>query len=277
MLIGEWLYSSKSVLENISETAPLDSQIILSLAIEASRSYILTHRDATLSSKQVRKAEKYLKLITNGMPLPYLIRQWDFFGHTFHVSKKTLIPRPETELLVDCALNWLKMHTNSVNIADVGTGTGCVAISICLEFPSKKYYATDISRHALELAKVNLSQYNLDQIITFVRTNLLKNICVSFDLICANLPYIPTHRLQLLNISKTEPIQALDGGIDGFRIIEDFLSSSRQWLKPEGCIICEIDDTHSLIAEKTAKKYWQNRSIKIQKDHNGKPRLLIIE
>lgn len=277
MRIREWLDSRAVLLSNQNADANLDAQIILEKVLGKDRAFIYTHLDYELSNQQERKADHNILLRIRGIPLPYITGLWQFFGNRFYVSKHVLIPRQETEMLVESAIQWLENHPESKLIADIGTGTGCIVISLAKKFPKKKYYASDISSHVIALARKNIHHYDVKQIITLKKTFFLEGVSKKFDLICANLPYIPRSRLHCLRVSEFEPAVALDGGADGFRIIELLLQNSCRWLKPSGCLMCEIDDTHAHIALRTAQTCWPQKSIVIENDFSGKPRLLIIQ
>jgi release factor glutamine methyltransferase len=250
--------------------------VILSRILNIPKHYYLSHPEYQLSNTKLEALNDGLEGLLKGIPLPYLTGEQEFFGIDFHVNQNVMIPRPETELLITTALKWLLKQKGNVHAADIGTGTGCISIAISRNYPDIRFTSTDRSFDALKIARKNVSRYNLNEKIFLVQTDLLKGIGQQFDCIFANLPYIPSSRLHKLAVSRFEPELALDGGSDGFRIIEKLLKQSRNRIKENGFILLEIDDSHSQIAEKKSLKIFPSASIRIMEDLAGKPRLLTI-
>ena len=200
------------------------------------------------------------------IPDEYVLGKAKFYGQDFFVSPDVLIPRVETEEIIDIVCHpagWRGL------IADVGTGSGCIGITLGHKFPQATVYLSDISDKALEIARKNATQ----EII--LKSNLLENYPdILFDVIVANLPYIPTKRILrlLAAVRKYEPILALDGGPKGTTIINRLLSQLPKYLKPTGIAILEIDDTHTLKSFKIPKVF----KAEIKKDQFGRNRFLIL-
>ncbi len=161
-----------------------------------------------------------------------MLGHWEFFGLDFDITPDVLIPRPETELLVEKAIAWLQKFPAKRTIADIGTGSGAIAISIAVNIPNARILATDISSKALQVAQQNAIKHGVNGTIEFMECDLLPDQSKivsrqsSINLLCANLPYIPTQTLRNLTIYKREPTLALDGGEDGLDLFRKLLKVS---------------------------------------------------
>ena len=209
--------------------------------------------------------------------MPYLIEKQEFFGIDFNVTPDVLIPRPETELLVEFALTWLKNKTGRTLIADVGIGSGCISVALGKHLPYASIIGADLSFNALRVAKGNIKKNSLENQISLVQTNLLAGFAARFDCICANLPYIPTKTLRSLPVKNFEPLSALDGGEDGLRFIEPLLYQSQKVIKPDGLILMEIESTLSHLVFDLSAIVFPDASIRIHNDLAGLPRLVQIQ
>ena len=193
------------------------------------------------------------------------------------MTPDVLIPRPETELLVEFALAWLKSHPARNIVADIGTGSGCIAISLAVNAPCTKVLALDRSYQALAVAKFNSNQHKVVDRIQFVQSDLLSAISTRFDLICANLPYISTATLSQLDVARHEPLIALDGGLDGLRQVESLLVQARKRITPGGLILLEIESTQGKSALALAQSQFSGSLIQVHPDLAGHPRLLSVQ
>ena len=182
----------------VSETPGLDAQVILAHILGKPRSWVLAHPEFSLTPEQAVELERALARLEAGEPLPYVLGHWEFFGMDFSVNRQVLIPRPETELMVEQALTWLRRHPARRAALDVGTGNGCIALSLAIKIPDLHVLASDISPGALEQAQSNLHRYALQGRVQFILADLFPEVGGSFDLICANLPYIPSAELARL-------------------------------------------------------------------------------
>ncbi|MCL5429832.1 MAG: peptide chain release factor N(5)-glutamine methyltransferase [Chloroflexi bacterium] len=260
-----------------SETAALDAQVLLAHIFGKNKAWILAHPEKSLDATRQMRWEDDLTRLEGGEPLPYVIGEWEFYGLKLKVTPAVLIPRPETELLVESGLDWLAAHPSRRQVLDVGTGSGCIPVALSVNAPDLRVTATDISPEALEVARTNVERYQLSSRIQLVETNLIGNIEGSFDLICANLPYIPDGRLPLLAVSKWEPHTALGGGADGLRFIEPFLEQAAAKLPPHGLILAEIDASLETAVKELAKAQFPEAHIEVRKDLAGLPRLLVVD
>lgn len=201
-------------------------------------------------------------------PQAYLDSEVEFMGRKFVINPSVLIPRIETEQLVN---EVLKLNPKSV--VDVGTGSGCIAIILAKNLPDAEIYATDTSEEALKIAKLNAEELD----ITFVKTNLLENIKTNFEVIVANLPYIPTNRIPTLDASVKdfEPVLALDGGADGFYVYRELFAQIAANFRPR-FLLCEIDDTQGELAQDEIWHHFPHAKSEIIKDLFGSDRILKV-
>ncbi len=206
----------------------------------------------------------------------------EFYKLKFKVSPDVLIPRPETELLVDEVFSQVTSYQYPshrdlrLTIVDVGTGSGCIAISIAKNLPAAKVYGLDISPKALKVAEQN-AKLNLIKNITFIESNLLSNLEIKPDIIVANLPYIPSPLINQLDesVRDYEPHLALDGGDDGLRLYDKLFAQISVSFQPR-LILCEIDEDQGLAAQKLAQKYFSKAKFEIKKDLWKKDRIILI-
>lgn len=275
--------SNQTVLEDLrkrlsplSETPYLDAQVLLSEIINRPRSWILAHPEYELTKDENDSLQHALARLKEGQPLPYVLGKQEFYRLTFTITPDVLIPRPETELLVDYALRWLENHPSRRLCADIGTGAGCIGISIAHAITDVQMIANDLSYPALQLAQKNAHQHAVQRRMALFQGDLLQALGVSFDLIAANLPYIPRDRLPSLAVYGREPSLALDGGARGLRIISRLLATAPHHLAKGGLMLCEIDETHGDQARILANKNFPQADIKVEKDLSGLDRLLII-
>ena len=259
-----------------SETPRMESQVLLSHVLGKPREWIITHDREELSNEQLSHLGAVLDRLAEGEPLPYITGKRAFFGLDFLVNHDVLIPRPETELLVEEAIFWLNKNPSKRSAFDVGTGSGVIAVCLADAFADLKITAFDISNDALIVAQKNSSFYHHEDQITFRQNDLLENIQDRVDLITANLPYIPTDTLNSLSELRFEPRLALDGGNDGLRYIGPLLEQAAVLLRPGGLILLEIEATIAANVEKAAGSYLQDAKIDMLFDYANLPRIAKI-
>ena len=266
----------------ISDTPALDASVLIAHVIHRPRTWVMAHPELALTPEQQKELDDSLARLERGESFPYVLGHWEFFGQDFEITPDVLIPRPETELLVEKAIAWLQQSPARRTIADVGTGSGAIAVSIAVNVPGAHLLAADISHKALEVAQKNAVKFGVINQIDFVQYDLLPPPNESlpsnlhFDLICANLPYIPTSTLYKLSIFGREPTVALDGGADGLDIIRRMLNIAPEWLAPNGMILLEIESTRGSQALKLAHDLFSEASIHLHQDLAGQDRLLEI-
>jgi release factor glutamine methyltransferase len=275
--IQDILNSTSKFNAGFSESSYLDNQVLLAHVLQKNRAWLLAYPEYKLTSIQKTHFANLYSQYVNGKPLPYLIGTWEFYGLSFVVDEHVLIPRPETELLVEEAISFISSSTEHKTICEVGIGSGCISISIAKTAKNVSIQATDISPEALKVSKTNINAHQLEKTISISKNDLLDNITGPFDLIIGNLPYIPSAEVIKLAVFEKEPTLALDGGEDGFEIIARLLQQATQKLSPRGLILLELDASHREIALKTAKEFFPTAKIKVQADLTGRDRLLHIQ
>ncbi len=267
----------------ISDTPALDASVLIAHTINKPRTWVMAHPELILTLEQHNILNDSLARLERGESFPYVIGKWEFFGMEFEVTPDVLIPRPETELLVEKAIAWLQESPSIKTVADVGTGSGAIAVSIVVNAPNVNVLATDISPKALRVAKRNAEKFGVSERIEFVECDLLPtqsqivNRKSSINLICANLPYIPTETLHNLPIYRREPTLALDGGEDGLDLIRRLLNIAPKRLAPGGSILLEIESTQGQKILSLAQETFSQARISLQRDLAGSDRLLIVE
>jgi len=269
-------------LASISDTPALDASVLLAHIINRPRTWVMAHPELTLTIEQQERLNDSLERLGRGESFPYVIGHWEFFGLEFDVTPDVLIPRPETELLVEKAIAWLQESPLRKTVADVGTGSGAIAVSIAVNVPEVHVLATDVSRDALEVARRNACKCHVEERIEFIECDLLpgKSSIVNrqseIDLLCANLPYIPTEILYSLPIFGHEPTLALDGGIDGLDLYRRLFSLIPGWLASNGKILLEIEATQGANILAMAEATFRAAEVQLHKDLLGRDRLLVI-
>jgi len=271
-----------SLLTSISDTPALDASVLIAHIVDKPRTWVMAHPELVLSPEQQDRLDDSLEQLEGGMPFPYVLGHWEFFGMELDITPDVLIPRPETELLAEKAITWLQESKVRRTVADVGTGSGAIALSIALNVPDVHILATDISHAALEVAKRNACKFNASHCIDFVQCDILPphpdplSTEAHFDLICANLPYIPTKTLHGLPIYGREPTLALDGGDDGLDLFRRLMNVAPEWLAPNGMILLEIEATRGIQALNLAYDMFSQAEINLHQDLTGRDRLLEI-
>lgn len=266
----------------LTDTPALDASVLLAHILGKSRTWVMAHPELTLTADQQKQLEASLIRLENGEPFPYVPGQWEFFGMEFDITPDVLIPRPETELLVEKAIAWMQKSKVRRTVADVGTGSGIIAIAIAANVPDARILATDISPAALQVAQTNARKFRVDDRIRFVECDILPPHPHSlsteehFDLLCANLPYIPTATLRSLPVYGREPTLALDGGADGLDLFRKLMRRAPEWMAPNSLILLEIEATLGIQALNLACDMFSRAEIHLHKDLTGRDRLLEI-
>ena len=275
--LGDFLRKTSPEITQLVELPQQTLLVLLSHVLEQPQTWILAHSEAALSATQQAKLTALIARLKQGEPLPYLTGRQEFFGLSFEVSPAVLIPRPETELLVETALRWLRLHPAADSVLDVGTGSGCIAISLAVHAPVLRVIATDLSAKALSIAQRNAEVHHVEARITCVQADLIPKDLGRFDLICANLPYVPTSKLAEVNSLPFEPILALDGGPDGLALIKRCLAYAPAHIRAPGMLLFEIEASTGNAAIALAHEAFPQAKVTLIPDLAGKERLLTIE
>ncbi len=258
----------------VSGTPRQDTQSILGHVLnDKSREYLIAHSEEAVSDSDLSTFEKLLALRARGMPLAYIIGRRAFYDRTFRVNPHVLIPRPETEHVVETALEWAAGR-GSLRIVDVGTGSGVIALTLAAKLPNCIVLATDVSAAALLLARENAE--GLPN-VTLIQSDLLAPLPGPFDVICANLPYIATGEMNLLEVAHFEPHVALDGGDDGLVLIRRLLEQAPSRLALPGLLLMEIGADQGEAVQALAQLAFPAAQVSLIKDLARLDRVVCVE
>ena len=264
-----------------SETARLDSQVLLAHVLNQGRSWLFAHHDHELSDGDCRR---YADLITRRRrrePVAYLLGRKEFYGLEFAVDQRVLIPRPETELLVDLVLAQISDRAGRpVVVADVGTGSGAIAITVAVHAPEAKVYGIDISRDALDVAEENKRRLSPEGGPLFLEGDLLSTLPEPADVIVANLPYIADEEYFGLqsDVRDYEPPLALQAGSEGLDLIERLLEQLSSKVHSSGAVLLEISPRQGEVVQKMAQQLRPKPSyVGVRRDYSGLVRTVTLE
>jgi len=267
-----------------------EAEMLLEFLLRKSREYIIAHPEHEISREEILQFQKYCDARAKGIPMAYLTHHKEFFGLDFYVDERVLIPRPETEMLVEEAILrqqdtgnrkqvWEQGTGKGVVFCDIGTGSGCIAIALAKNLPHARIIATDISADAIEVAKKNAEFHGVSSQIEFMKSDLLSEISSrSFDGIIANLPYIgiTEHHFVSKEVLEHEPHGALFSGENGLDLYERLFTQIRALLKPPGWFIGEIGFLQQEDIEKLIRQYFGTISLTFKNDLSNLPRMFSI-
>lgn len=279
------------------DTPRLDSEVLLAHILGWTRAQLYAHSERTLSDAERARFEEIVEQRYRHEPVAYLVGEKEFYGLALAVDSRVLIPRPETELLVDLALDVVaqaerlspQSHNgngrgpspvaNPVLVADIGTGSGAIGVAISANSPATIVYAVDISQDALELARANARRHRLEDRICFCQGDLLKPLPEPVNVIVANLPYIALHEWTSLapGITNFEPALALAGGVDGLEVIRRLLEQAPARLRPQGTILLEIGSTQGSAVAGLARRFFPDAFVEILSDYGYRDRIVRVQ
>ena len=258
----------------------LEAELMLTNLLRVPRHRLYAFQNDELSVQQVADLEEVVLRRLLRQPLAYILGHREFYGIDLTVSPAVMVPRPETELLVERTLLVCleRMEMGSPVVVDVGTGAGGIAINLAMHLPMVTMIATDISAEALEVAEANVQRHNLTGRITIVQGDLLEPVEAPVDVIVANLPYIPTDRIQQLSPEvRAEPRLALDGGPEGVDLLLRLLDQSKEKAAPNARLLLEIDPGQSAVLEQMVVDLFPGATVSVEQDLAGLDRVFVVE
>ncbi|OGY47610.1 MAG: protein-(glutamine-N5) methyltransferase, release factor-specific [Candidatus Buchananbacteria bacterium RIFCSPHIGHO2_01_FULL_47_11b] len=269
-------------------TAALDAELLLAAALGRDRQYVLSHFDKELTERQKAILAEMVLRRCNFEPIAYITGTKDFYGRSFFVNRAVLIPRPETELLVETIIK--HGRNKPITIADIGTGSGCIAISLALALPKATVIATDISPEAIAVAKKNARRHKAA--VTFTTGNLLEPLEeTAFDVLVANLPYMPSEqitKLQPATVDPTlelaeqipirfEPIIALSGGSDGLLLYRRLFEQLARRTELPAMVAIEHGENHRAALIELLESHYPTQAVTLRRDYAKLPRFIIAQ
>ncbi len=248
----------------------LDVEYLLARALRCDRSHLFTHEDQSVEVEECRVFEQDLKTRSRGLPLAQILGEWEFYSLDFRVTKDVLVPRPDTELLIDWALEIVnKEHGGKARLADVGTGSGCIAVTLAHHLKASTVDATDISRAALSVARRNATRHSVSERVKTLQGDFLEPLTGQYDLIVSNPPYIAKGDPKLeTHVAAFEPNIALfDCAGDGYGFYRRFQQEVDSYLAPGGCLLMEVGEDQ---AEQVSELFsLMGYATEVRKDLSG--------
>lgn len=281
--LGEALrWAIRELRRSETETPRLDAEVLLYEAAGVDRATLLAHPESHLTSDQSTRFRERVGCRQQCEPVAYIVGHKEFYGLDFLVDRRVLVPRPETEQLVEEALAWSRRRSPSgagLAIADVGTGSGVVAVTLAVQLSEAALYAIDASQGALEVAAANARRHGVDLRIHLLYGSLLDPMPAPADLIVANLPYVSDDEWKDLpaDIRQYEPAEAIRGGRDGLILIRALLAQAQGKLRPGGAVMLEIGAEQGDAMRELARSAFPAARVTVLEDLSGLDRDVIIE
>ncbi len=260
------------------ETARLDAEVLLADVLGCSRAQLFARFHDSVGRREVAAYRGLVVRRARGEPVAYILGRREFYGRAFYVDRRVLIPRPETELLVERALTLLEGRPRPL-VADIGTGSGAIAVTLAAERPDLRVIATDVSAGALEVARLNAERHGVADRVDLRLGHLLEPLDEPVDLIGANLPYVGTEEAKRLprDVVQYEPHEALFAGPEGLALIRElFASLQPTHLKPGGAVLLEVGYGHGREVVNLACQQWPQANVRLHKDLAGIERVVEI-
>ena len=255
----------------------LDAEVLLAHVLNVDRAWLHGHPERPLTAAERQRFRRLVDRRREHVPVAYLTGRREFYGHDLRVSQAVLIPRPDSELLVDLAIAWLRSHPSAHRVIDLGTGSGAIAIAIAKAVPSARVVGIDVDARALAVATENVTEQQVASRVKLQRGEMLRTAAPA-DLIVANLPYLSAARRRTAAPELGyEPAWALAGGEDGLDAIRRAIEQAPRIIRPGGCLIFECDRGQSHRIQRLAKATWPSAIITIHKDLAERDRAVQIQ
>ncbi len=258
------------------DDAALESEVLLRHALGIDRAAFFASLEHEQDRSALRLADSLVDRRERREPLAYILGRREFYGLELRVTPAVLIPRQETELIVDCILE-LGRSRPGLAIADVGTGSGAIAVAAAVNLPGSRVYATDSSDAALRVARDNCRMHQVEDRVALVHGDLLQALGEPVDVIASNPPYVITAEIEdLASEVRREPVQALDGGPDGLEVIRRLFEQAPAALRPGGAMLVEIDPRQLQSVTSLASTAFPGASVSYRRDLAGLPRAVVV-
>ena len=279
-VIRETIRETHQTLESVGiPDARLEAEVMVMTVMRMTRQNIFAEQETEVPASEARQLAEIVAQRLERVPLAYIIGYREFYGINVVVTPDVLIPRPETEGMVEHTLFMalMGMETRELTIADIGTGSGAIAVNLAIHLPAARIYAVDISEPALDVAAYNIRGHAVHDRVRLGHGDLLEPLPEPVDLIVANLPYIPTERIPTLQPEvQREPSLALDGGPDGLDLVRRLLDQATTKLNSPGVILLELDPDQFPAAEAMALQCFPDAEITAEQDLSRRDRIMVI-
>ena len=278
--IRETIRETHQTLETIGiPDARLEAEVMVMTVMRMNRQNIFAEQETQVPANETQQLAEIIAQRLERVPLAYILGYREFYGINVVVTPSVLIPRPETEGMVEHTLFMalMGMETRELSIADVGTGSGAIAVNLAIHLPAARIYAVDISEPALDVAAWNIRAHSVADRVRLGHGDLLEAVPEPVDVIVANLPYIPTQRIPELQPEvRQEPGMALDGGPDGLDLVRRLLLQAPGKLNSPGIILLELDPDQFPAAEAEALQHFPDAEISAEQDLAHQDRIMVI-
>ena len=278
--LREVIQTTHHALESLGiPDARLEAEVMVMSLMGMSRRDIYANQETEFGPQQEQELDRMMERRVAREPLAYILGYREFYGINLLVTPNVLIPRPETETMVEYALFMALagMETAELAIADVGTGCGAIAINLAIHLPAAQIYALDCADPVLDVAAYNIRSHNVADRIKLGKGDLLEPLPEPVDLIAANLPYIPTGRIATLQPEvQWEPREALDGGADGLDVIRRLMSQAPSKMKEGGAILLELDPEQVPMVQELARQHFPEATTSVEQDLARRDRVIVI-
>ena len=278
--IRETIRATRQTLEAVGiPDARLEAEVMVMAVMRMTRQNIFAEQESEVAAHQAAELAGVVAQRLERVPLAYILGYREFYGINVAVTPDVLIPRPETEGLVEHTLFMalMGMETRELTIADVGTGSGAIAVNLAIHLPAARIYAVDLSEAALDVAAWNIRAHAVADRVRLGHGDLLEPLPGPVDVIVANLPYIPTGRIPTLQPEvRQEPPLALDGGADGLDLVRRLLAQAPAKLNSPGVILLELDPEQFPAAEAAAREHFPDAEIGAEQDLTRRDRIMVV-
>lgn len=277
MNIRDSLHWGREALSS-SPTPKEDARLLLQHVLQVPRAHLVAHGDSLLTTAQEEAFRALVGRARRQEPIPYLIGEAPFYSRDFFVSPAVLIPRPETELLVEAALAWAR-EQGVRRVVDAGTGSGCIAITVALELPGVTVTASELSSAALAMARRNVARHGVQERVNLIQGSLLEPLAGPLSLVVANLPYISDEEWTSLSVAVKwyEPSGALRGGPGGLVLIRSLLQQADNKLSTGGAVFLEIGWQQKQAVCETIQQIMPGATVRVMADYAGNDRIVVVE